>query len=97
MSVHTFDIAELRDLRRALSDLVGYCQDLEAHAAGATAGASAQWSGVANVAFVERVQTWQIGAVALRAGAESLEAWAGDAVTIYEGSQSDTKGMWATA
>lgn len=97
MSAHTFDIAELRDLHRVLGDLVGYCRDLEAHAAGATAAADAQWSGIANAEFLQRAQTWQLGAIALRGGAEALEEWAADAVDAYDAAQSGASRMWASA
>lgn len=96
MSQHTFDIAQLRELESTLSGLVGYCSDLEAHAAGATAAATAQWAGVASTEFLTTVQTWQVGAVALRAFAEDLKTWAGAAATAYETSQTDTQTMWAS-
>ncbi|HKP06626.1 hypothetical protein ACFT30_06665 [Microbacterium ureisolvens] len=96
MSQHTFDIAQLRELETTLSNLVQYCTDLETHAAGATAAATGQWSGVASVEFLTRVQTWQVGAVSLRAFAEDLKTWAGDAATAYETAQTDTQTMWAS-
>ena len=95
MSLHTFDTAQLRELESALSQLVTYCSDLEAHAAGATAAVSSQWVGIANTEFVGRVQTWQVGAAALRAHAEEMKTWAGQAATAYETSQTNTSTMWA--
>lgn len=96
MSQHTFDIAKLRELETTLSNLVDYCTDLETHAAGATAAANAQWSGIASVEFLTRVQTWQVGAISLRAFAEDLNTWAGEAATAYETAQTDTQTMWAS-
>lgn len=96
MSLHTFDVAQLRELKGALADLVGYCSDLETHAAGATAAANAQWSGVASTEFLARVQTWQVGAIALRAHAEDLETWADAAASAYESAQNDNQSMWAS-
>lgn len=97
MSLHTFDIAQLRELETALNQLVGYCTDLETHAAGATAAANAQWAGVASVEFLGLVQTWQVGATALRTHAEDLKKWVGEAATVYEAAQNDNRTMWASA
>lgn len=95
MSKHTFDTTQLRELESTLSQLVTFCSDLEAHAAGATAAASGQWAGIASTEFLGRVQTWQIGAASLRAYAEDMKTWAGVAAGAYEAAQSDTSTMWA--
>lgn len=97
MSMHTFDLAQLRELENALTQLVAYCTDLESHAAGATAAASAQWAGVSSVEFLSRVQTWQVGAAAMRAHAEELQTWVGNAAGAYEAAQNDNRTMWAGA
>jgi uncharacterized protein YukE len=97
VSLHTFDIGQLRELETALNNLITYCTDLETHAAGATAAASGVWSGVANVEFLGRVQTWQIGASALKAHAEDLKTWISEAATGYEAAQTDNSTMWASA
>jgi uncharacterized protein YukE len=91
---HTYETADIRGLESALTQLQGYCADLQAHAAGATGAVSAQWSGLANTEFVNRVQTWQVGASLLTAHAEFLALWAGDAATQYESAQSAASSMW---
>ncbi len=97
MSLHTFNIAELRELETALGQLIAYCTDLETHASGATAAANAQWSGVASVEFLNLVGTWQVGATALRQHAEDLKTWVAEAATVYEDAQNANRTMWASA
>ncbi|KAA9149592.1 hypothetical protein F6B41_21950 [Microbacterium lushaniae] len=97
MSLHTFDLAELRELETALDNLITYCTDLETHAAGATAAANAQWAGVASVEFLGLVGTWQLGAAAIKAHAEDLKKWVGEAASVYEAAQNSNRTMWASA
>lgn len=92
--VHTYETADLRGLETALTQLKGYCEELQAHAISATTAVSAQWSGIANIEFVGAVQTWQVGATVLTGHADYLAGWAGEAATQYETAQSSAAGMW---
>jgi len=93
--VHSYETADIRGLETALQQLQGYCAELQAHASGATAALSAQWSGLASAEFINRVQTWQVGAGVLTSHAEYLALWAGIAATQYEAAQAATKSMWS--
>lgn len=92
--LHTYETADIRGLESALTQLQGYCAELQAHASGATGALSAQWSGMASNDFVNCVQTWQVGATILTSFAEYLATWAGDAATQYETAQSSVGAMW---
>ncbi|MFT4220235.1 MAG: hypothetical protein QM611_06930 [Microbacterium sp.] len=92
---HTYETSDIRGLESALKQLQGYCAELQAHAMSATGAVSAQWSGLANVEFVNRVQAWQVGAVSLTGHAEYLALWAGDAASQYEAAQRSTQSMWS--